>query len=117
MVSRTIFIKTNNFRRIRRALLAYVRRGGLALKGLIPINIKIEETGKYYEITKEKGMHYDREMEVKNQSQPAKHVKIIEGRENSPHFIQVYTDGSKNDTRVGSGITIFSENNLMATLK
>ena len=34
MVSRTIFIKTNNFRRIRRALLAYVRCGGLALKGL-----------------------------------------------------------------------------------
>ena len=31
---RTIFIKTNNFRRIRRALLAYVRCGGLALKGL-----------------------------------------------------------------------------------
>ena len=34
MVSRTIFLKTNNFRRIRRALLAYVRCGGLALKGL-----------------------------------------------------------------------------------
>ena len=37
MVSRTIFIKTNNFRRIRRALLAYVRCGGLALKGLIVV--------------------------------------------------------------------------------
>ena len=35
MVSRTIFIKTNNFRRIRRAILAYVRCGGLAHKGLI----------------------------------------------------------------------------------
>ena len=34
VVSRTIFIKTNNFRRIRHALLAYVRCGGLALKGL-----------------------------------------------------------------------------------
>ena len=34
MVSRTIFLKTNNFRRIRRALLAYVWCGGLALKGL-----------------------------------------------------------------------------------
>jgi len=28
-VSRTIFLKTNNFRRIRRALLAYVWCGGL----------------------------------------------------------------------------------------
>jgi len=36
------------------------------ITGLIPIKIKIEETGKYYEITKEKGMHYDTEMEVKN---------------------------------------------------
>jgi len=34
VVSRTIFLKTNNFRRIRCALLAYVRCGGLALKGL-----------------------------------------------------------------------------------
>ena len=42
MVSRTIFIKTNNFRRIRRALLAYVRCGGLALKGLIQ-EIKVTE--------------------------------------------------------------------------
>ena len=33
-------------------------------------------------------MHYDREIEVKNWSHPAKHVKIIEGHENSPHFIQ-----------------------------
>ena len=40
MVSRTIFLKTNNFRRIRRALLAYVRCGGLALKGLINIRKK-----------------------------------------------------------------------------
>jgi len=62
-------------------------------------------------------MHYDREMEVKNWSHPAKQVKIIEGHENSPHFIQVYTDSSKSDARVGSGIAIFSENNLMATLK
>jgi hypothetical protein len=33
-------------------------------------------------------MKYDREMEVKNWNHPAKHVKIIEGYENSPHFIQ-----------------------------
>ena len=62
-------------------------------------------------------MHYDREMEVKNWSHPAKHVKIIEGHENGPHFIQVYTDDSKSDAGVGSGIAIFSENNLTATLK
>jgi len=80
------------------------------ITGLIPINIKIEETGKYYEITKEKGTQYEREMEVKNWNHPAKHVKIIEGHEDSPHFVQAYTDGSKSDG-VGTGIAIFSENN------
>jgi hypothetical protein len=62
-------------------------------------------------------MHYDREIEVENWSHPAKHVKIIEVHENSPHFIQVYTDGSKSDAGVRSGIEIVSENNLTATLK
>jgi len=61
-------------------------------------------------------MHYDREIEVENWSHPAKHVKIIR-HENSPHFIQVDTGGSKSDAGVGSRIAIFSENNLTATLK
>jgi hypothetical protein len=53
-------------------------------------------------------------MEVKNWNHPAKRVKIIEGHEDSPHFIQAHTDSSKSDG-VGSGIAIFSENNLTAT--
>jgi hypothetical protein len=43
VVSRTIFLKTNNFRRIRCALLAYVRCGGLALKGLISSSVARNE--------------------------------------------------------------------------
>ena len=53
---------------------------------------------------------------MKNWIHPAKHVKLIEGHENSPHYIHAYTDGSKNDSG-GSGIAIFSDNNLTATLK
>jgi len=56
-------------------------------------------------------------MEVKNWIHPAKHVKITEGHEDSPHYIHAYTDGSKSDSGVGSGIAIFSDNNLTATLK
>jgi ribonuclease HI len=56
-------------------------------------------------------------MEVKNWNHPAKHVKIIEGHEDSPHYIHACTDGSKGDIGGGSGIAIFSENNLTATLK
>jgi len=87
------------------------------IAGIKPIHIKIEEAGRYYEITKGKGIRYDREMEVKNWIHPAKHVKIIEGHENSPHYIHAYTDSSKSDSGEGSGIAIFSDNNLTATLK
>ena len=87
------------------------------ITGLIPINIKIEEIGKYYDITKGKGTQYDKEMEVKNWIHPAKHIKIIEGQEHSTHSIQAYTDGSKGDKGVGSGIAIFSGNEIIATLK
>jgi hypothetical protein len=87
------------------------------ITGLIPIKIKIEKTRNSYEITKEKEFQYEREMEVKNWNHPAKHVKIIEGNEDSNHFIQAYTDGSKNGVGVGFGIAIFSENKITAILK
>ena len=48
--------------RIAEAYRTVSNEASCVITGLIHINIKIEETGKYYEITKEKGMHYDREM-------------------------------------------------------
>jgi ribonuclease HI len=56
-------------------------------------------------------------MEVKNWNYPANHVKIIEAPEDSPQYIQAYTDGSKSEAGVRSGIAIFSGNNLKTTLK
>ena len=56
-------------------------------------------------------------MEVKNWIHPAKYVKLFEEHEKSPRYIHAYTDGSKNDSGVGSGIAIFSDSNLRATLK
>ena len=85
------------------------------INGIIPINIKIEETGKFYEITKGIGTQYDREME--NWNHLATHIKISEGYEDSSHPIQADTDGSKNDLGVGARIAIFLDNNLTATLK
>jgi hypothetical protein len=73
-----------------------------------PIHIEIEEAGRYYETTKGKGNQYDREMEMENWTHPAKHVKIIEGHEDSSHYIHAYTDGSKSDTGIGSGKASFS---------
>jgi ribonuclease HI len=59
----------------------------------------------------------DREMEVKPWTHPAYSVKIIEGQEDSKHTIHVYTDGSKSEHGVGSGVAIFTDNNLTDTTK
>jgi len=87
------------------------------ITGLIPINIKIEETEKYYKSVKGQGNLFDREMEVKNWKHPANTVEIVDGQEDSKHYIHVYTDGSKCEHRVGSGIAIFKESKLIDTKK
>ena len=87
------------------------------ITGIIPINIKIMETVRYYEITKGKGSQYDREMDVKNWTHPAKYVNIIEGQEEGTHSIYAYTDSCNNNIGVGSGIAIFSDNSLTTCLK
>jgi len=87
------------------------------ITGLMPINIKVEEATKYYEITKGEGSLYDREMEVKNWIHHAKHITVIDGHEDSTHYIRAYTDGSKNEVGVGSEIAIFSGSSLKTTLK
>jgi len=87
------------------------------IMGIIPINIKIEETAKYYEYIKGNGKLIDREMEVKHWSHPAYSVKIIEGQEDSKHTINVFTDGSKSEHGVGSGVAIFTDSNLTDTTK
>jgi hypothetical protein len=79
------------------------------ITGLIPINIKIEESAKYYEIIKGHGHQFDREMEIKHWTYPANSVKITEGQEDSKHVIHIFTDGSKNRHRVGSGLAIFTD--------
>ena len=56
------------------------------ITGLLPINIKIEKTAKYYESIKGNGNQYDRDMEVKYWTHPAKFIKIIDGQEDSKHM-------------------------------
>jgi ribonuclease HI len=59
----------------------------------------------------------DREVELKNWPHPADVVKIIEDNGNKEQTIQIYTDGSKNEHGVGSGVTIFVVKELKAQLK
>jgi hypothetical protein len=93
------------------------------LAGLTPITIKTEEAVKLYNFKKGGGGEgnqkqiIDREVEFKNWSHPADAVKIIEGKENKESKIQLYTDGSKSEHRVGSGVAIFAGKELAAQLK
>ena len=50
-------------------------------------------------------------MEEKYWTHPANSFKITEGQEDSKHTIHVYTDGSKCEYVVGSGIAIFIDSN------
>jgi len=56
-------------------------------------------------------------VELKNWSHPTDAVKIIEGKENNERTIQLYTNGSKSEHGVGSGVAIFAGNELAAQLK
>jgi len=56
-------------------------------------------------------------MELENWTYPATHIKTIEGEEESLHLIQAYTDGSKSDLRLGAGVVIFLDNNIIETMQ
>ena len=56
-------------------------------------------------------------MDIKNLIHPDKHITIIEGQDDSTHYIQAYTDGNKNDAGVGSGISVSACGNLKSTLR
>ena len=88
--------------------------------GMTAIIIKTEEAVKQYNIRKRKGSQtqlIDREVELKIWPHPADVVKIMEYNGNMEQTIQIYTDGSKNEHGVGSGVAIFVEKELKAQLK
>ena len=85
------------------------------ITGLIPINIKIEETAKYYESVKGQAHLLDWEMEVKHWTQPANTVEITDGQEDGNQNIHVYTDGSKSEHGVGTGIAVLKDSKLIDT--
>ena len=81
------------------------------------MNIKIEETAKFYECVKGQGNLFDRDMEVKHWTHPANTAEITEGQEDSKYNIHIYTDGIKSEQGVGSGIAIFKDSKLIDTKK
>ena len=90
------------------------------LAGMTPIIIRTEEAVKQYFLRKGKGaltQSVDLEVERKYWPHPADVVEIIEVKEYDDKTIQIYTDGSRNEQGVGSGVVIFSGKELVTKLK
>ena len=88
------------------------------LTGLTPIIIKVEEAAKLYDLTKGKGIqsNIDGKVEPKNWSHPADTVRLLETEGHKEVTMQIYTDGSKSEHGVGSGVAIFTGNELTKQL-
>ena len=90
------------------------------LAGMTPVIIRTEEAAKQYTLRKGKGdltQSIDLEVELKNWPHPADAAAIIEVKEYDDQTIPIYTDGSKNEQRVGSGLAIFTGKELVTQLK
>jgi ribonuclease HI len=59
----------------------------------------------------------DLEVELKNWPHPAQAAAIIEVKEYEDQSIQIYTDGSKHELGVGSGVAVFTGEELVTQLK
>jgi hypothetical protein len=91
------------------------------LIGLTPINIKAEEVTTLYNITTGRNnqkFQMDKAEKPRNWLHPADidSIKGIKEDDDEP-FWQIYTDGSKSEYRVGSGVTVFKGKALIEQLK
>jgi hypothetical protein len=75
------------------------------LTGTMPIDLKIEQEARLYQLTKSNDK-FDKDMEIKYWQHPAV-ASISSMDEEEEGLIQIYTDGSKTEEGVGSGIAIF----------
>ena len=72
-----------------------------------PVKLKTEEVANIYRITKERqNQPLDHETDHQNWTHPADTIRITEQNETMKHIIHIYTDGSRTEQGVGSGIAI-----------
>ena len=86
------------------------------LTGLTLTGIKTEETIQFYEYirgsTKEEALA-DSDMGVKYWHHPAEMITFLTEDNEGTSTIQIFTDGSKSEQGVGTGIVIFKSGNLI----
>ena len=85
------------------------------LAGLPPIIIKLQETAELYNI-KKAGTYLNYEIEVpvnhKTWPHPAGFPGIRPANDDRQNVWKIYTDGSKMDNRIGSGIVMFQDEEI-----
>ena len=88
-----------------------------ALTGITPIGIKAEGEAKMFNIMRGSNQNeIDKDEKARDWLHPAELVRIIETPEEEEE-IQIYTDGSKNESGVGAGIAIFVKGKIEEKLK
>jgi hypothetical protein len=91
------------------------------VSGTTPITIKAEEAVKKYNVRTRNGVQtqtkIDHDVEFKNWPHPADSLNILQDNGYKEQTIQAYTDGSKSDLGVGSGVAIFVKDELKAQHK
>jgi ribonuclease HI len=90
------------------------------LAAMTPKIIKLEEVVKRYKIKEKSGnstIELDHDVEFKYWPHPAEAVTIYEVVGNEDASVHTYTDGSKHDRGVGSGVVIFKGSEMVAKLK
>jgi ribonuclease HI len=90
------------------------------LTGTMPIDLKIEQTVKIYQLTKGNDTgktQFDKDMEVRYWQHSAEASISSTDEKEDNGSIHIYTDGSKTDKGVGSGIAIFESGQYIKSIQ
>jgi len=90
------------------------------LTGMTPIILKLEEVVKQYTFRdkqQQQGGNLDHDVEYKKWMHPAKVIPIKEAETHDEATITAYTDGSKHQRGVGSGVVIFKGRDIITIKK
>jgi hypothetical protein len=90
------------------------------ITGMTPINLKIEQAARLYPQTRNQtkdSRQFDNNKEASLWQHPAESVIRSDEGEEEDSPLQIYTDGSKTEKVVGSGIAIYRHGRNIRTLQ
>jgi hypothetical protein len=89
------------------------------LIGITPVVIELETTAKLYHVTCGKNQDglYDAPINYRRWPHPAKAIELENKRDDMHYKLEIYTNGSKHEKGVGSGVAIFVDSSLTHQLR